>query len=86
MFTYNEIITHWKNCWVKPKGYHRKKDYLSSVYKISATVICKLIYIYRKNPLFIMMLDNDSDLSVSMVYRLLNEGEEVDEEILKAGV
>ena len=32
------------------------------------------------------MLDNDSDLSVSMVYRLLNEGEEVDEEILKAGV
>ena len=31
------------------------------------------------------MLDNDSDLSVSMVYRLLNEGEEVDTEISNAG-
>ena len=86
VFTYKEIIIHWKNCGVKPKGYHRKRDYLSNKYKLSATVIGKLIYIYRKNPLYIKMLDNDSDLSVSMVYRLLNEGEEVDTEILKAGV
>ncbi len=86
VFTYNEIITHWKNCGVKPKGYHRKRDYLSNKYKLSATVIGRLIYIYKKNPLYIEMLDNDSDLSVTMVHRLLNEGEEVDTEILKAGV
>jgi hypothetical protein len=76
LFTYKEILEDWKNCVIKPKGYHRKRDYLSNKYKLSAGTIGKLIYIYKKGPLYIEMLDSDSDLSINMVYKLLHETNE----------
>ena len=76
LFTYKEILEDWKNCVIKPKGYHRKRDYLSNKYKLSAGTIGKLIYIYKKGPLYIEMLDSDSDLSINIVYKLLHETNE----------
>jgi 5-methylcytosine-specific restriction endonuclease McrA len=71
-FTLSDLIKEYDEMDGPPNGYHRKRHYFITKYKISDGMMARLISIHRKDPTFLDMIDKDEDLTINMVYKMIN--------------
>jgi 5-methylcytosine-specific restriction endonuclease McrA len=69
--SYYDLAVEYSEMGEKPNGYHRKRHVLIEKYKISDGMMAKVISIYHKDPEHLKLIDNDEELTVGMVYRML---------------
>ena len=72
-FALNDLIKEYYEMDGPPDGYFRKRSYFITKYKISNGAMAKLIFIYRKEPKFLDMIDKDENLTINMVYRMIKQ-------------
>ena len=70
--SYYDLAVEYFQMKEKPKGYHRKRHVMIQKYKISDGMMARIIVIYQKDPNHLKLIDNDENLTVGMVYRMLN--------------
>jgi len=69
--SYYDLAVEYFQMGEKPNGYHRKRHVLIEKYKISDGMMANVISIYLKDPEHLKLIDNDEDLTVGMVYKML---------------
>ena len=72
-FTLSDLIKEYYEMDGPPDGYFRKRHYFITKYKISSGRMAKLIFIYRKYPMFLDMIDNNENLTITMVYKMIKK-------------
>ena len=70
--SYYDLAVEYMEMEDKINGYERKREVIINKYNISDGMMAKIISIYYKDPNHLKLIDNDENLTVSMVYRMLN--------------
>lgn len=72
-FTFSNLVKEHYEMDGPPNGYVRKRHYFNDKYKISNSMMAKLIFVHKKNPMLIDMIDNNKDLTLTMVYKIIKD-------------
>ena len=72
-FTFSNLVKEHYEMDGPPNGYVRKRHYFNDKYKISNSMMAKLIFVHKKNPMLIDMIDNNKDLTLTMVYKMIKQ-------------
>jgi len=76
-FTLSNLVKEYNEMERPPNGYVRKRHYFINKYKVSNGMMARLIFVHRRNPMLIDMIDNNKDLTLTMVYKIIKYEQEI---------